>query len=67
MTGGMAGGLNNAMMAQLESLEIDESNADDIINNVEKLISAEKSKDKAINKDKKAESKALDLMRAGSA
>lgn len=50
-----------AAVAGLESLELDASTADEIINNVEKMISAEKNKDKLAKKDKRADQKTLDL------
>ena len=49
------GMINMAAAAGLESLEIDETTADDIINNVEKMINAEKTKDKQAKRDKKAD------------
>lgn len=57
---GMAG-MSMAAVAGLESLELDATTADEIINNVEKMISAEKSKDKMAKKDKRADQKTLDL------
>ena len=61
---GTAGGMmmtNMAAMAGLESLEVDEKTADEIINNVEKMIKAEKTKDTAAKRDKKADAKIIDL------
>ena len=55
------GTINMAAAAGLESLEVDATTADEIINNVEKMINAEKVKDKAAKKDKKADLKTLDL------
>lgn len=55
------GFMNMAAAAGLESLEIDDTTADDIISNVEKMINAEKSKDKAAKRDKKADQKMIDL------
>ena len=55
------GTINMAAAAGLESLEVDATTADEIINNVEKMINAEKVKDKAAKKDKKADQKTLDL------
>ena len=55
------GRMNITSMVGLESLEVDEQTADDIINNVEKMITAEKNKDKIAKKDKKADEKTLDL------
>ena len=49
------GMINMAAAAGLESLELDETTADDIINNVEKMINAEKTKDKQAKRDKKAD------------
>ena len=46
---------NMAAMAGLESLEVDDKTADEIINNVEKMIKAEKTKDAAAKKDKKSD------------
>mmetsp|Transcript_21318 Transcript_21318/g.26226 ORF Transcript_21318/g.26226 Transcript_21318/m.26226 type:complete len:106 (+) Transcript_21318:35-352(+) len=57
---------NMAAMAGLESLEVDDKTADEIINNVEKMIKAEQTKDAAAKKDKKAEAKTLDLTEAAS-
>ena len=57
---------NMAAMAGLESLEVDDKTADEIINNVEKMIKAEKTKDAAAKKDKKSDEKALDLTAAAS-
>ena len=61
MAGSMGGSMNMAAAAGLESLEVDDTTADEIINNVEKMINAEKTKDRAAKKDKKADLKALDL------
>ena len=52
---GSMGMMNMAAAAGLESLEVDDTTADEIINNVEKMISAEKKKDNAAKKDKKAD------------
>ena len=41
------GTMNMAAVAGLESLEINDTNVDEIISNVEKMIKAEKNKDKA--------------------
>lgn len=57
---------NMAAVAGLESLEVDEKTADEIINNVEKMIKAEKTKDIAIKRDKKSAEKALDLTETSS-
>ena len=54
-SGSSMGSINMAAAAGLESLEVDETTADEIINNVEKMINAEKAKDKAAKKDKKAD------------
>lgn len=61
VSSGSMAGVNMAAMAGLESLELDTTTADEIINNVEKMISAEKSKDKLAKKDKRADQKTLDL------
>ena len=53
--GSSMGMINMAAAAGLESLEIDNTTADDIINNVEKMINAEKTKDKQTKRDKKAD------------
>ena len=53
--------VNLTAAAGLESLEMDEKTTDEIINNVEKMIKAEKAKDQAAKKDKKADLKSLDL------
>ena len=58
--------MNIAAVAGLESLEVNESTADEIISNVEKMINAEKQKDKTIKRDKKADEKSLDLTAAAS-
>ena len=55
------GNMSVTSMVGLESLEVDEQTADDIINNVEKMIAAEKNKDKIAKKDKKADEKTLNL------
>ena len=60
-SGSSMGSINMAAAAGLESLEVDETTADEIINNVEKMINAEKAKDKAAKKDKKADQKTLDV------
>ena len=49
------GTINMAAAAGLESLEVDATTADEIINNVEKMIKAEQTKDKAAKRDKKAD------------
>ena len=49
------GTINMAAAAGLESLEVDATTADEIINNVEKMSKAEQTKDKAAKRDKKAD------------
>ena len=55
------GSINMAAAAGLESLEVNETNVDEIISNVEKMIKAEKIKDKAAKQDKKSDDKTLDV------
>ena len=52
---GSMGMINMAAAAGLESLEVDATTTDDIISNVEKMINAEKTKDKQAKRDRKAD------------
>ena len=49
------GMINMAAAAGLESLEVDATTTEDIISNVEKMINAEKTKDKQAKRDRKAD------------